>query len=568
MDCVVSYLTRKSRGGYAQRDIEITADVIDIGRGADSKVFLEDPRIPLQCARITNQPGGIFIESVGPLDIRLNGAPTTTARIKPGDQVAVGPYEINVVEAPEGRELAISVELVRPLGDDLAQLAARSRTELPKGTKRRWSWLLFLLFGVVFLALPVAAYMLPQVHEVTKSWPVTPDRPWLSGEISGNHKFFENDCKACHQKPFEQVTDQACVECHGRIPHHAEAARYEEVAPEGQKCQSCHKEHNGKAQIILTEQHFCADCHVDLDQRLTDTGFQNVADFGTNHPQFRPTVVVAHASGEMKRLSLENPEQVKEDSGIRYPHDVHLKRTPAAAWKGLKDLTCSSCHVPEPGGVGMAPISQEAHCQECHQLRFEPKRPERTVPHGKPKEVQLIIKDFYAKVALEGGFDDPEAPAVVRRRVGSPLPADARADALAWAEARAKEAITDAFGKSLCGYCHVVTEDAAGTWDVVKPRIPDRWMPHGIFDHGAHQDVECGDCHDAEPSKSNKDVLLPPIATCRECHGGEKAVAKIPSTCVMCHNFHNEPFGPMYPEAAKRKSKMARSSDGTASSGN
>jgi predicted CXXCH cytochrome family protein len=562
MDALVSILTRKSRGGYAQRDIEVTADILDIGRGADSKVFLEDPRIPLHCARITSQPGGFFVESIGPLDIRLNGAPTTTARIKPGDKVAIGPYEIGVAEPPDGKDLAITVELLRPLGDDYAQLAERSRISLAEAawSKRGLSWTLFVLGLVLFLALPVAAFMVPQVHDQTRSWPITADRSWLSGPISGNHKFFEADCKACHQKPFQQVADQACVECHGRIANHAKADRYHEVADAGQKCQSCHKEHNGKAQIILSDQRFCADCHGDLTARLPDTPFQNASDFGTDHPQFRPTVVVAHVSGEMQRLSLEKPETVKEDSGIRYPHDVHLKRTPAGAWRGMKELTCASCHVPEPGGVGMAPISQEEHCQECHQLRFEPLRPERTVPHGKPKEVQLIIKDFYAKVALEGGFEAPGAPAVVRRRVGSPMPADARADALAWAEERAKEAITGAFGKSLCGYCHVVTEDAGGVWDVVKPRIPDRWMPHGVFDHGAHRDVECADCHKAEASNSNKDVLLPGIATCRDCHGGERATAAIPSACVMCHAFHNPPHGPMYPEAAGKKPTLAGAS--------
>jgi hypothetical protein len=72
--------------------------------------------------------------------------------------------------------------------------------------------------------------------------------------------------------------------------------------------------------------------------------------------------------------------------------------------------------------MGMQPIRMETHCAECHQLNFEARDPLRTVPHGKPAEVQAILKDFYAKVALEGGFDDPNAPAARGPTRRSPPP--------------------------------------------------------------------------------------------------------------------------------------------------
>jgi len=552
VECLVSYLTRKSRGGFAHRDVDVSAATIRIGRGAQSEIFLHDPRVPLQCAEISAQPGGIFVASTGPIDLRVNGQVQTSARLSAGDKIAIGPYDFEVVDPPAGKELALTVELARPLGNDLEELRARSRVSLSETwlSRRRAAWVAALLVLVAFLALPLASFFTKPADQkiafksenVTGSVIATWDNVWLSGSISGPHLFFGANCEACHQQPFKQVRDEACLNCHRDIPEHAEQPLYHQAAGGAYAaCESCHKEHNGRKAIVLNDQRFCASCHADLKAKVPQATLLDTGDFGTAHPEFRPTVVTDFAKPVFQRISLADSANLKEHSGLRFPHDKHLvtKDGGLRAPTGRRVLDCGDCHKPEPGGIGLAPINMEAHCSECHQLSFDPSNPKRALPHGQSAEAQDMVRDFYARLALEGGFmNDPTAPAVVRRRPGTPITEQDRKDALAWAQERASQTIDLAFGQAMCGYCHTVEGSQQSGWRVVPVQIVDRWMPKGVFDHAAHATTQCVDCHAAKTSSDATDVLLPKLASCQTCHGGEQATDKVPSTCVMCHKFH------------------------------
>jgi len=63
-------------------------------------------------------------------------------------------------------------------------------------------------------------------------------------------------------------------------------------------------------------------------------------------------------------------------------------------------------------------------------------------------------------------------------------------------------------------------------------------MQKGWFDHDAHKTERCETCHKASVSGTGSQVMLPGIATCRECHGGENSNAAVPSSCAMCHSYH------------------------------
>jgi len=76
----------------------------------------------------------------------------------------------------------------------------------------------------------------------------------------------------------------------------------------------------------------------------------------------------------------------------------------------------------------------------------------------------------------------------------------------------------------------------AGLPEVAMTAIPPRWLPHSRFDHGTHRSLACTECHQATKSTETKDVLLPSIATCRECH---RDVAGARSGCVECHLYHD-----------------------------
>ncbi|MBM3571375.1 MAG: hypothetical protein FJX52_03295, partial [Alphaproteobacteria bacterium] len=506
----VTFLTRRAKGSVSERREERATDRLRFGRGTDNEVHLPDPRIALHQAAIERRAGGLYAFSAAGVDFRVNGVVATDALIKPGDRIGIGPYDVEIVAPPAGADGAVTVELVRPLGDDLAQLQARSQTNLVAAalSKRALSWTSFAIVVLLFLALPVAAFFTPALRTATKTWSIKPDTAWNSGEISRAHKFFSEDCGACHQKAFVMVEDKACVACHKSIQQHADPNKFQMADLRQVGCQSCHKEHEGPKPIVLTSEKFCVQCHDGLAARVSATTLRDAADFGRAHPEFRPTVKVDPVTGKQDRISLADKPQ--ERSGLVFPHDKHLVPEGVRSPIGRTKLDCGSCHKPEAGGAFMQPVRMEAMCAGCHQLKFDPLLPDWTLPHGRPGDVIRLVRGLYDGLALRGGVEEPAAPAVVRRRPGTVLTEPERLDALAWAETRANDMLRVVFGKSVCGACHQVTPPAAatGAWAVQAPQIAERWLPKGGFRHDRHMLMACGDCHQAAKSNASEDVLL------------------------------------------------------------
>lgn len=63
-------------------------------------------------------------------------------------------------------------------------------------------------------------------------------------------------------------------------------------------------------------------------------------------------------------------------------------------------------------------------------------------------------------------------------------------------------------------------------------------MPKAVFDHSAHESMECADCHEAEKSELSSDILMPYLNNCQQCHGGEKSTMMVATGCVGCHGYH------------------------------
>jgi hypothetical protein len=79
----------------------------------------------------------------------------------------------------------------------------------------------------------------------------------------------------------------------------------------------------------------------------------------------------------------------------------------------------------------------------------------------------------------------------------------------------------------------------------VKPvAFPLRYMHKGWFDHKAHETETCESCHAAPASSAATDLLLPDLASCRTCHGGESSSKAVPSSCAMCHDYHMDTGAP------------------------
>lgn len=604
----VRRLQRLKSGGTSASDhlVEVPGRRIGIGRGTDNEVFLKDLRVNFKHARILIRDADTIIEAEDDSLIEVDEVPVDRAVIDTGSEIKVGPYRLALLKREPDADLVITVELVSPVqADSVQRLVPPDQTRLEGGIigRRSMSWTLFVLVLALTLALPILAHMTSDPERAERT--VTAEKAdeeggallagfdqfWISGELSGSHKMLNDDCGACHESAFIPVRDSACADCHASIQHHFETERFTFESFEVTGCTGCHTEHVGPDGVTPAAQSLCADCHAELEQTHPETTLVNATDFGADHPEFRVSVIVDPASGQVERAELGAQTFPKEVSNLRFPHDIHtaevcrLKGPDAIPADQASDqdkdactvlqmaaqrmdrpegLDCADCHRPEPGGVSLLPVTMAEHCADCHRLEFDADVPDRQLPHGQPDEVIAVINDFYAAKALREG--SPQAVQVIeqatlRRRPGgesagqAPSPAPAPPpDQVAEARFVSDQKLASVFGDQLCGVCHeTVAPDASttGTWQVKPVRVADVWMPKAIFDHAAHTTSACTDCHEAETSATSADVLMPQVDGCRDCHLGQHADQGLPSTCIMCHVYHQDLLPPMLPDEVR-----------------
>jgi hypothetical protein len=239
-------------------------------------------------------------------------------------------------------------------------------------------------------------------------------------------------------------------------------------------------------------------------------------------------------------------------------------------------LSCASCHEfgPAPAHGGLAgrpdqgasprPITYEEHCRACHPLWFDRAQPQLRVPHGiQPAEVRGRLEQTYLSLHIAGDqklldlyASPPHDP--MRPRPGKgPDPEAVRVRDWVRDQVRGAERFLYR-DRAACGRCHpqlVLTE--ATPPKVMRPNIPEVWLPHARFNHHTHRAVDCLACHaNASPvapggeanllaSESASDVLIPGADTCARCHGpgarGEDGFHGVASKCTDCHNYHHRP---------------------------
>lgn len=540
---------------------ELYSDVITIGRATTQDIFLSDPAVALEHARIRiTSPTQIYIEAAKATRVEINGHLETKARLKLWDKLTFGCYIITVMPA-EGHDLSLLVEERQRSAAEKAGVAAnipadatgpQSEKEQPQLqrlamnlsetglSKRRWAWLLFISVICVFLLLPLTSSLIGRPDTVLAAF-LPLDNFWSTGKISHVHAHFGNDCATCHRKPFVMVENEVCIGCHRDTTAHTHMDRMPAnmLLAESGRCGHCHKEHNGTLSLKPGHQGLCVTCHGALDRQPgVQTRLMNVGDFGEDHPQFRPTVFSA---GEWLRVSLDHP-QLQHNTGLKFSHAAHLTSEGVDSPQGKRVLECANCHRPEAGGAYMLPVNMERDCQECHQLNFDPAVPERTLPHGDLPELLLFLNEFYALQALQGGYESADAPGTIRRRRRPDDRVSGREQqgALQWAQNKALQVTREVVETRICATCHTVTpasDDRVG-WNIDPVHQPRHWLPLGRFNHASHDNSACVDCHDAGASENSNDVMLPGIENCRECHGGARAENKYASTCIVCHQFH------------------------------
>jgi len=560
---LIRRVLKKGKGAVSYEEDVHYGDVLTIGRAADQAIFLPDLRAALNHARVTLLSNGEYkIESLILAGIRVNGdiIYTTTA---PADAVIeIGNTRLVLLPPPADYDGGIEVATLDK-GEQKAEKEKRAKpTRLTQTSlrKRGPSWVLFTLVLVFGLILPMIGHFKPGFGELLRRVPGVPSTlSWNPGTIDAAHHFFSEDCTKCHQTAFRTVRDNACLTCHANTAAHADPVKFNLPALGNAECRTCHQDHQGLRGLVRRDQRLCADCHANLKTNTKNaSSFEDVRDLGRGHPEFKINLPNWDASGKFAPQRVTVASNLKENSGLKFNHEKHLKAEGLNAPKGHRTLNCADCHVPEPGGAKMKPVDFEAMCHDCHTLGFDALAPTREVQHGKVAAVIYEISEYYAKFALEGGYLDAKAPTIVqeRRRPGQPpLSQQEKAEALAWARDRTAQVTSNIFGGNSsaqsasgqsasdstgCRLCHKVDapRDAGDSWHVAPVRVSGVWYADAKFTHAKHVTVKCEDCHDARKSKESADVLIPGIGNCRACHGGAYASDKVATTCIACHNYH------------------------------
>ena len=593
MTMIIRTLKRRPGGRESIRERKIEASEISLGRGPENDVELQDLSISLAHARIKlTTSNDIFFELIGTNAATVNGRLITGRKVplKPGSVIRIGMFELRLEDSQPRANLVITLEQIQSVSasnnhKEEAEIFALSKHIL---SKRIMAWVGVLSVIAFFLVLPIWAFQNKNTN-TDSPLPIQADKSWNSGPLSLMHANLKNDCKSCHTKAFIPVKDKACQSCHTNLRDHARTQDMDKTRPTPSsfgamlntvsetfarptdRCSSCHVEHNSRAKIIPLDQKMCADCHRSLDKALPKTKLINVSDFGTDHPEFRPSVITTPDFNHpvTSRISLDkNP---KGFSGLKFPHKAHLEKGKAVAKMAQKisekfgdkysygdGVDCADCHRVEAGGALFEPISMTQDCAICHDLSFEDDGGYmRTLRHGEPNEVIATMRDFYLATAL-ANIRDAEMNTRTRRRPGRAArlrDLNRRELAFKQADERTAEKVKAIFSKGgACFDCHEIDRPTnSGSLDYrVKPISTDkRFYPKSLFDHDSHDigNLECKNCHNAEESKTSDDVLLPSIKVCRDCHvgeesfrlGGKMAEGTLPSTCLTCHTFHDGP---------------------------
>jgi predicted CXXCH cytochrome family protein len=572
MKLVVVTVTRNRKGQPVRSARTIEGDTLAVGRGAQCAVHLPDPRVALEHATIFRAEGTPRLAAVGTATLLVDGRPDPETRLAPGSRVEIGPYALTVEKPPAGADLAIAIELLRPLPDDLANIKRRSRLSLAATglAKRKTAWVLGLAVLAVFLAIPVINAVLPPLRALTAQLPLTPDLSWNPGPLAAGHDAFGHDCGRCHELPFVRVRDRTCLNCHQRIPGHAAKPALEAKLFGGTRCATCHADHKGATGLVRTDDALCVECHGNLKRRLPETQLGDASDFARAHPPFKLTLWRGPGPDDFARVAQTDKASLVEQPHLKFPHEVHLKQSIRSP-KGRVTLTCRSCHVPDAAGRSFERVTMSKHCIDCHTLEFEPAVTSRQVPHGTVEGVMLTMQEFYASIALNDVAVDTIDSGDIRRGIpraaGGTITDAQRQRARAWARAKADKVAQDLFEARVCIVCHEVVKMAGPeggqdriAWNVTPVHVGAHWLPKARFDHGSHRTYRCEECHDrVAQSKSSADVAIPSIETCRKCHAGSApATNKVVSTCVACHAFHVPGHPPMGPRVSSAPAAGAK----------
>ena len=365
----------------------------------------------------------------------------------------------------------------------------------------------------------------------------------MPGSLSIHHSEFSSDCTNCHEGAFDSNLTEACKSCHeGNMDHAGSSHVSFNLEMESMECTSCHWEHHNTETNAISRQDegFCADCHG---AEIANSELLIVKRF-KKHPQFRVPYKKRQGEDGYDLIPISDYQQNSELSMIRFPHSSHLDNKLQNNLGQETELECNYCHVSDATGE-MNKVSYEEHCDSCHQIELANNSSEKLVlPHKYLREVVTKVNEFYKD---ESNFD------VTSSNIGNTsliIPGSQRVPLTDGDRNSNYQNLADAKLQEIvfytgCNTCHNVVPDFEQTnfpWKI-QPVDPVNWYSKALFNHKAHEDQECAECHKGiEQSNSSLDINLPNVEYCQSCHlGGWGSPLKTASTCVTCHIFHIDP---------------------------
>ena len=553
----------QDQGQTLFQDTELAADEISIGSAPDQLIQLRGGHIARRHAVLQHKGGQLSVSCVEKgATVSVAGEKVSKAVLAVGDEIFFESHRLTVVTPPAGFDAACELSIDDQLQEQAFESAYVTDLSQTPLAKRGPAYLLSLLIVMLAFAYPFSAYLLRDTASpdpISQAGPHQADYFWSTGPLLPAHQVeIGNDCSACHKQAFQQVPDQACVECHQGTNDHFSELSVSHIEMGVNQCQSCHKEHNEPGMMIVESDQLCVDCHRSSLKDIPGLGtVAAVKGFDTStHPEFKlnyllPTVVT---KGTGLGVNWRNERHLfgssqQEASNLKFPHDVHLDIDKVQTVNSGEAMVCTDCHSLKSDKQHFQPIAMEKHCSGCHDLTFDSTQPERQLPHGKPRSVVQTLEEHFVKVYADPEFKDNNKGRKRRRPGQQERMQSCDESAFQCGMQRAVKEANIQFTQRGCVTCHEVSDnnsdDVYARWQVLPVKITADWYLSATFDHASHltqrgqSEVEvCASCHDAKVSHVSSDVLIPGMENCLQCHGDVAAKQKVTVNCVSCHAFH------------------------------
>ena len=394
----------------------------------------------------------------------------------------------------------------------------------------------------------------------------------LPGIVNGLVSARNRDSGSPHtHSPEPSSMEQACLACHPsyrlHLPQSAGlnllSVAAEAVSVRAEDCFVCHREHTGGARMALPDSGKCADCHGNLGElalhrRSRPLSNPPIAATGENRKFGDGLITFVTPSGVKQKpvafadfahghpsFGYEGPG-VSDPAKIKFNHARHLQPDLAGAGKG-RELACTDCHAPGPGGNFKQPVTYAQHCQQCHTLQLLPNLPKLRIPHHDAEKVRWFLASVRIPIENALRAEGVTAPDILAKRADAEMETlRLRSKSLDLADLEQRvffdgdpkndpkenpdvHRMRPGNAKFLpeCAKCHYV---APATLDrapaITPPNMAVTWLQKGRFTHLPHSHMECADCHAAaQKSEKTEDILLPKKESCAECHRAPDATS-------------------------------------------